>query len=201
MTHSIYSDRPLLIGLIGRAGAGKDTVAAYLEREYAFERLGLADPILHMVLTLMDDAGQSMAYAVERPLKEQPMPIIGKSYRHLAQTLGTQWGREYIDPDVWVRIAEQRTRQCMDAGLSVAIADIRFPNEAQWVLRQGGHLVRVLRNAEPAMPEHTAQHVSEALWAALPAQHELHNHGSIATLEDQVDRLMHTLRTQQAAAA
>ena len=38
--------KPLLIGLTGRANAGKSTVAQMLEAEFAFTQLALADPTL-----------------------------------------------------------------------------------------------------------------------------------------------------------
>jgi hypothetical protein len=106
----LQQPQPLLLGLIGNAGAGKDTVAAFLEDEHAFERIGFADPVLDMVLALFNAAGIDGAWAVERSLKELPTPVLNTSYRRLAQSLGTQWGRELIGPELWVTIAAHRHR-------------------------------------------------------------------------------------------
>ena len=94
--------KPLLIGLTGRANAGKSTVAQLLEKDYAFTELALADPILDMVHALFAAANIDGAWAVARSLKEQPTRL-GYSYRQLAQTLGTEWART-LSPDFWLRV-------------------------------------------------------------------------------------------------
>ncbi|GAB1389891.1 MAG: hypothetical protein AMXMBFR78_11610 [Rubrivivax sp.] len=183
------SHRPLLIGLIGRAGAGKDTVAGYLEDEHAFERIGFADPIRDMVLALFNRAGIPEAWASERALKEQPTGL-GVSYRRIAQTLGTEWGRSCIAPDLWIRIAALQLDQCVLQQHAVVISDVRFANEAAWIRQRGGVLVRVLRDGPPA----AADHISEHELANLQVDHELLNHGGLETLFDQVERLIEPLR-------
>jgi hypothetical protein len=137
---------PLLIGLTGRAGAGKDTVACYLEAQYAFAPIGFADPIRDMLGVLLQHVDVDGAWLCERELKELPAPVLGLSYRHLAQTLGTEWGRT-LHADLWLRIAEFRVNQRLDGGDNVVLCDVRFPNEAAWLRAAGGQLVRVEREA------------------------------------------------------
>lgn len=182
---------PLLLGLCGAAGAGKSTVAAYLEEQFAFAQIALADPIVDMIGALFAAAGVDGAWMVERALKEQPT-TLGVSYRRLAQTLGTDWGRQIVAPDLWLRVAAARLASPALQHEHVVVSDVRFPNEAAWLTARGGVLVRVLR-LEPDLPA-VQPHVSEQHWLALPATHELLNYGSVATLHDQVDRLMAALR-------
>ncbi len=181
--------KPLLIGLPGRAGAGKSTVARMLDEHYAFTELALAEPILDMVCSLYSMAGIDGAWAVERSLKEQPTRL-GYSYRHLAQTLGTEWGRQ-LSPDFWLRVLKLRLEAPELEGESVVISDVRFPNEAEFITRRGGVLVRVVRDIAPA----ARPHASEAHTDTLPVTTELLNFGSCATLLDQVDRLITSLRS------
>lgn len=178
----------LIIGLTGRAGAGKSTVAGMLCEEFAFTELALAEPILDMVCSLFSVAGVDGAWAVERSLKEQPTRL-GFSYRHLAQTLGTEWGRS-LSPDFWIRVLALRLQQPELEHENVVISDVRFPNEAEFITSQGGVVVRVLRNATPT----ARPHASEAHTDLLPVTTELLNFGSTATLFDQVDRLVQQLR-------
>lgn len=180
-----------LIGLCGRAGAGKTTVGNYLEHEWAFEHMAFADPIVNMIGALFDDAGVPAPFIDDRTLKETPTSI-GFSYRHLAQTLGTEWGRS-LAPDFWLRIAQAKLRIARQHGAHVVISDVRFANEAAWIQHHGGLLVRVLRDEGDGERREVRAHASEQEWAALGVDHELLNHGSVTTLKDQVDRLVGNL--------
>lgn len=184
---------PLLLGLVGRAGAGKDTVAAYLDDQYGFARMALADPIKAMLAALWADADLDPRWLTDRALKEQPSPL-GPSYRQLMQSLGTEWGR-HISSTFWVRIAQYKALLAMQRGDNVVITDVRFANEAGWITAAGGVLVRIHRDT--AQPVHS--HASELEIGALPVQHELWNTASKATLHDQIDRLMTELRAERVA--
>ena len=183
----------LILGLTGRAGAGKTTVARILEDEFAFVELTFADPIVNMIGALFADADIDGAWMIERDLKEQPT-TLGFSYRQLAQSLGTEWGRQ-LSPDFWLRVLATRLDAPHLATENIVISDVRFPNEAAFVADRGGSVVRVLRNVAPVRG-----HVSEAHTDALPVTTELLNFGSHATLVDQVDRMVATFRAQKARA-
>lgn len=179
----------VLVGLCGAAGAGKSTVAHHLEAVHQLHHVALADPIVNMLHTLLAEAGVGGEWITERALKEQPSSI-GYSYRHLAQTLGTEWGRKGLDQGIWTRIAAYKIGQAVQHGHGVVVSDVRFPNEAAWLQGLGGTLVRVERTHVPGV----RLHESEAYASALAVQHTLWNDGSIATLHDQVDRLMDQLQ-------
>ena len=183
---------PLIIGLTGLAGVGKDTAAAYLHLHHRFEVHSFASPLRSMLETLCTDAGIDYAYCHERHLKEQPMPGLGVSYRHLAQTLGTEWGRKCIAPDLWVRLAE------LALGLPdhpvhdrIVITDVRFANEAAMIRGHRGVLVRIVRDVDPVR-----DHVSESEAAGLVQWRTLYNTGSREYLFDQIDVLMDLIEKQ-----
>ena len=183
-----HPEPPRLIGLLGRAGAGKSTVAQYLEREHGFETLAFADPLVDMVHALFAAADVPSCYLTERALKEEPSPI-GPSYRKLMQTLGTDWGRNTLGFDFWVRIAQRRHDQRLLHGESVCFADVRFPNELAFIKARGGWVVRVVRDqAQPIAP-----HISETVMDNHTVDAHIFNNGSFATLHDQVDRVLEGL--------
>jgi hypothetical protein len=182
----------LLIGLAAPAGAGKDTVGGYLEDQYSFCALGFADPLRDMLGALLQNIDVDGAWMVERSLKEERMAVIGRSYRELAQSLGTEWGRHTVRQDLWVRIAAHRVAQIHALGSNAVLTDVRYQNEADWITAQGGTLVRIYR--EDAQP--VRLHSSEQLLHCIECDHELHNNGSKATLFEQVDRILEQLRQE-----
>ena len=67
----------------------------------------------------------------------------------------------------------------------VVISDVRFPNEAEWIRARRG-IVRVLRQGPPIV----RQHESESHADSITPDTELLNFGSLATLHDQIDRMV-----------
>jgi len=176
MTTIAPSRDPLVLGLTGRAGAGKDTAADFLCEHYGFVRCSFAAALKDMAAQLLEEAGLDHAHIYEAGLKEQPMPgLHGVSGRQLLQTLG-DWGRA-LHPDLWVTLAAMRLGlgPGQDAAVHdrIVLTDVRFPNEARWLAERGGLLVRVVR--DHAIP--VRQHVSEAHTDTLPAQLTLPNEG------------------------
>jgi hypothetical protein len=182
---------PLILGFTGPAGAGKDTAAAYLEDAYGFLPIAFADPVRDMLLTLAQHVAVDGAWLTERVLKEQPLPVIGYSYRTLARSLGTQWGRDQLRADLWISIAEHKLRQALAGGDNVCITDVRFDNELAWLHSVGGRLVRLDRDGALWRP---GEHQSEAEGSGLPAWRRISNNGSTQHLWDQLDVVVESLR-------
>jgi hypothetical protein len=176
----------VLIGLTGYAGTGKDTVRAMLEDE-GFSGFAFADPIRHMLRELLTSSGIDDGYMFDRNLKEVAIPELGVSYRAMAQTLGTEWGRAQA-PDFWLRIAKAYLDEQVElGGTHFVVSDVRFANEAQWVRDHGGVIWRVER--PEAVP--VRAHVSECEMYHFTADVTLHNAGSLQDLQRTVaDALM-----------
>ena len=166
-----------LIGLSGYAGTGKDTVRAMLQ-DLGYTGFAFADPIRGMLRELLTSSGIDDRFIDERDFKEVPIFELGVSYRQMAQTLGTEWGR-HLAPDFWLRIAKSYMDEQIDlGGTHFCISDVRFANEAQWVRDQGGVIWRVSR--PQAVP--VRAHVSEAELFHFSADTEIHNNGSVGDL-------------------
>ncbi len=143
----------MIIGLTGAAGCGKDTVANILARR-GFESLAFADPIYKAVAAI---TGLSQEELRDRSRKETPIPWLGKSPRELLQTLGTEWGRDMVRQDIWIRVAMQQA----SAIARCVITDVRFENEAAAIKTAGGRVWRIVR-PESCLTDQAAKHSSEA---------------------------------------
>jgi hypothetical protein len=138
-----------LIGIAAPAQSGKSTVAAYLMKSLGYEEDSFADPMRNFVCTIL---GIDRA-TLERD-KEVVVPWVGKSPRQMLQTLGTEWGRQMVDTDLWLNSCLRRTE-----GRRVVISDVRFDNEAQAIRDNGGTLIHLSR---PDGRRTVADHISEA---------------------------------------
>lgn len=142
-----------VVAFCGLARSGKDTCADLVLAKFGGYRYSLADPLRAM---LKVGLGVDLDDPYWKERKETPIPAFGnKSPRQMMQWLGTEWGRQLIDNDLWVTLAKQRF---LDAGPGMVIADVRYENEAEWVRSMGGILIHVTR---PGVQK-VNNHVSEA---------------------------------------
>lgn len=154
---------PILIALSGRAGSGKSAITEVLTGDdFGFVRLKFAQGLKDMTRSLLSAAGcpeDEIEAHVEGYLKETPCNYLaGHSPRKVQITLGTDWGRETLGSDFWVKITRHRVTSLMNAGFSVVIDDLRFPNEAHMVRSMGGVTFRLHRDSHVSI-----DHVSEKL--------------------------------------
>lgn len=151
-----------LIGLYSPAPqSGKTSVSRVLEQR-GYIRVPFAETLKHMVYTLLIDMGYAPTQATRLlyDSKEEVVRGLGVSTRHLLRTLGTEWGRECVAPDMWLRVWEARMKQ-FDL---VVVDDIRFENEAELVRELGGEVWMVQR----AGTVNTSTHASEGGLDAWP---------------------------------
>ena len=137
---------PKIIGLVGPSGSGKSAAAKVLTNTYGFRLAPMAGPLKRMLI-----AGGLQYDDVYGGLKEVPNDILGgQTPRHAMQTLGTEWGRDHIHPDIWVNMwTASYRRDAVESGYGllqpVVVDDVRFDNEVQAIRDLGGVIVEVFR--------------------------------------------------------
>ena len=139
-----------LIGIAGRARSGKDTSANILAGLLNWDTYAFAEPIKQMLETVFGPHFRSGD-------RELPIPWLGKSPRHLMQTLGTEWGRQHVHPELWILLAQQRLRTLQRAGSGLIITDVRFQNEADWIRSEGGVIVEIQRTDRGVSHQHLSE--------------------------------------------
>lgn len=172
-----------LIGITGPAQAGKSTVARYLV-EHGFAEVSFAAPIKRAIATAFDLDIRDL----ERPdYKEADLPWLGKSPRFLLQTLGTEWGRKLVAPDLWLILAARRIEHARAFGHpGVIVSDVRFDNEADFILARGGTLWRIWRKSATAVRAHESEH---GISDSYPVR-GIMNNGTFAELYTRIDNLL-----------
>jgi hypothetical protein len=155
----------LIVGIAGNARSGKDTVAYWLEQHRGAIRYAFASPIKQAINAM--GLTESIHWT-DPELKEKPLETVGVSPRVLAQTLGTEWGRDTLDPDFWIKVAEHRLKKARVwylPNIIIAISDVRFPNEAEFVRRHGFviHMRRNGADGNVGIPGHASEQQLEVV--------------------------------------
>lgn len=136
----------MFIGIIGYSRSGKDTIAEYLVQKQGFVRAAFADPMRNALIALdprinvNEMVGVSLAYAV-KSLGWDYLKENSEDVRHLLQKMGTEVGRNMFGEDVWVN----KTMEIVKHEKNVVFSDVRYPNEADAILKAGGRLWKVTR--------------------------------------------------------
>lgn len=169
----------MIIGLMGAKGAGKSTVAQMLV-ERGFVRAPFAGPLKAMLRELGLSGEQLDGAAKER---ESDL-LCGRTARYAMQTLGTEWGRQIIHPDLWVRAWEYRLTAWPD-GVNAVVEDCRFENEVAAIRRQRHGKVWLVRR--PSVETMADAHASEQGWREIRPDRMVWNDWTVEALKEQVD--------------
>jgi hypothetical protein len=122
-----------VIGLSGKAGAGKDWVGREVLRPLGYMQWAYAWPIK----TQMVGRGESF----EDVMVNKPPRV-----RELLQVVGTEQGRDVFGQGYWIRQFGAWLRILHEElGLrKFYVTDVRFPNEVEAIQELGGKVVRLV---------------------------------------------------------
>ncbi|MCX5398475.1 hypothetical protein [Streptomyces sp. NBC_00102] len=185
------------VAIVGRARAGKDTVAARLVFQHSYTRVAFADALKTAALDL-----DPIIRAEGTPLGVLPVRLSDLVHRHgwerckvehaevrrTLQRLGEAVRR--TDSGHWVRVAVQQLDTADSWGLPVVVSDVRYRNELSALRDRGALVVRVERpgaGAGAGVAERL--HVSETELDDAPADVTITNSGTLADLFAAVDAL------------
>jgi len=145
-----------LVGLYSSAPqSGKSTVAQWLCKEHGYVVVPFAQTLKEALIPILvalghteTDAKQLVTYD-----KHTYLPDVRLSVRQLLQTLGTEWGRQCVHPDLWLMCWKKR----IEAYENVVVDDVRFPNEADLVRSLGGSMWLVQRETSAQLSGHSSE--------------------------------------------
>jgi hypothetical protein len=165
-----------VIGLMGYAQSGKDSVANILVEKYGYTRIAFADKIREFLYEL-----NPMVACSPTGYLQDLVNLVGwdkakqePQVRRLLQDLGVS-GRKLLYPNVWVTAALNKAH----GGGRFVITDVRFENEASVIKSMAGQLWRVKRLGFGPVNEH----VSESELDGYPVDQIFVNNGTLEDLE------------------
>jgi len=149
-----------LIGIHGPLDGGKDTTANHIQHLFPghFGRYAFALPIKKACEVLFGFSNDQMYDTI---IKERVDDFWGFTPRFAMQKLGTEFGRDMLRQDVWIKRAEMEHSKNMSQGKGTVIADVRFENEAEWLRSQPNSLIIYLK-VPSLKKDERYQHASEA---------------------------------------
>lgn len=176
-----------LIGITGKARAGKDTLAELLYEHHGFTRIAFADPVK---LAAQQIFGLSVDQTWDATLKEVVIPYWDLTPRQMFQKLGTDATHPVFGPDVWMKRWFLGYDMLKDSD-DIVVPDCRYDLEAAGVRNLGGVIVRVVRSSEGLSGDEAA-HVSES-GLSLAVDYTIINDGTIDDLRKSVADLIEML--------
>lgn len=159
----------MIIGITGKKGSGKDTVADFIVKNFPTAvKIAFADELKHMLLNngICDYEslwGRKTHFS-----------------RKIMQFLGTEVVRK-IKPNYWIEVMEEKINFLYSEVPKsiIVIPDVRFLNEAKFVKAHNGYIIRVNRKIDIV-----DNHASEIEQDVIHACHTIDNeHLNIEALE------------------
>lgn len=165
-----------LIGLLGKAGSGKSTIANHLLKEHGFRVFSFSKSIKE-IATDYFNVGYEEAY------ETKPSHV-----RTILQGIGS-FIRECIDEDYF--LSEMLKRIKYSEAAKIVIDDVRLLSEAQFINELGGIVVKVKCPGLPyLLTEAQKNHETEQI-DGIPYDHLLSaEYGNVAKLTEGIEEIM-----------
>lgn len=175
---------------------GKSTVAKYLKQKYGYQVVSFATPLKRMATQFLHAMGYS-PFEIDGFLSEGKSTRLAEitvDTRHILQTLGTEWGRDCIHPDVWVLCWKRQVNSFLQMGIPVVCDDLRFINEYR-ALRHITPETAFWRITRSSFYDQIASHPSEGFAennSNVFIDAEIHNFHGLDDLTKQIDQVLET---------
>lgn len=186
-------NKPLIAIYSSSMQSGKSTVASMLVKRLRAYRMAFAEPFYDFVINVatpfIGTVDETKAWLADERKDKGAIPGLtvpnevdqegsDVTLRWMLQSIGTQWGRNLIDRDLWTKLAERKALANLPIA-PVIFDDMRFPNEFEMIKRLGGKTIRVIRHGPPRGDTSTG----EGLLDNHEFDYTINNAGSLADLE------------------
>mgnify|MGYP003136604518 FL=1 len=186
-----------IIGVCGKGGSGKDTIANYLVDYHHYNRVAAADAMKVDLCNYLD-----MDLETLEKIKNKELTLVDEydtdvefrdygsfSIRRFLQLYGMDM-RYRIADTYWLErsIKEKVNELGTNGQTNIVVSDVRFEIEYDWIKNNGGSVIYV--DGRTGLTKHQSKHVSEDFvntTAKDKCDYVINNIGSLETLFRQVE--------------
>jgi len=155
-----------IIGVCGKGGSGKDTIADYLVKNYGYHRVAAADAMkedlcryLNMDLETLESIKNKELSLVDEG--EYNVVDYGSfSIRRFLQLYGMDMRYRIADTYWLERSIQDKVKELGTNGqTNIVVSDVRFEIEYNWIIDNGGRVIYV--DGRTGLTKDQSMHVSE----------------------------------------
>jgi len=162
----------MIIGLVGKQGAGKDVVGDYLVANHAYFKTAFANPIKNKICEMLN-------------ITLEEYDVFKRSMWASTSSLNSFIGRELVVGvgAIMREVNENRFIEYVNENLTenTVITDVRFENELDYIESVGGVILKIER---PGIKEF--KHHTECI-ADREFEHVISNNSTLHSLYKQID--------------
>jgi hypothetical protein len=152
----------MLIGLLGEARSGKDTVASAILERYRGKTMSFAKALKDAVKSIYGLSEEQ----VNGDLKEQMDDRWGVTPRYILQIFGEACRK--INEKTWIVRLFREWKDTYDPTEVTIVTDVRYKNEMEAIKQHGGVVWKLVREGGPGAKGGVAGHSSEEEQKSIP---------------------------------
>lgn len=187
-----------ILGVCGKGGSGKDTIADYLVKYYGYHRVAAADAMKEDLCRYLN-----MDLETLESIKNKELSLVDEgeynvidygsfSVRRFLQLYGMDMRYRIADTYWLERSIQDKVKELGTNGQTkIVVSDVRFQIEYDWIKNNGGNVVYV--GGRTGLTEDQSKHVSENFvntTAKEKCDHYIDNGGNLRYLYKQIEEYM-----------
>lgn len=175
---------PALIGLSGKIGSGKDTLASMIrDIEPKYYITSFANNLKRVVGII---TGTSLENNTSRKGKSIIPEGFDETLGRFQQIIGEEM-KKIISPDVWIKSVENNRMPYK------IISDVRFPDEVDYIKKSGGLVIRIVRDGSLVDDGRARDHISETALDDYDFEYVINNNGTFDDLRNSARKILDNL--------